>query len=153
MTEFVIVHWIYHSGLNCYSRLNMSFRADMLFWASIILRYVCHSGQTSSFWAELVILNKLNCHSVLDLSFWTTTFSPSDGTLLTDMRNRVEHQKRNQPAIEKWPFGFVFGVQLGLRQTRALILTRKNKLLQVEQLWHKWGAFTASSSHCSSLVP
>ena len=108
----------------------MSFRADMLFWASIILRYVCHSGQTSSFWAELVILNKLNCHSVLDLSFWTTTFSPSDGTLLTDMRNRVEHQKRNQPAIEKWPFGFVFGVQLGLRQTQALIKTKqkpKNK--------------------------
>ena len=42
---------------------------------------------------------------------------------LTDMSNRVEHQKQNQPAIEKWPFGFVFGVQLGLRQTRALIKT------------------------------
>ena len=40
---------------------------------------------------------------------------------LTDMSNRVEHQKQNQPAIEKWPFGFVFGVQLGLRQTRALM--------------------------------
>ena len=37
------------------------------------------------------------------------------------MSNRVEHQKQNQPAIEKWPFGFVFGVQLGLRQTLALI--------------------------------
>ena len=49
----------------------MSFRPDMLFWASIILRYVCHSGQTSSLWAEFVILNKLNCHSKLDLSFWT----------------------------------------------------------------------------------
>ena len=29
---------------------------------------------------------------------------------LTDMSNRVEHQKRNQPAIEKWPFGLVFGI-------------------------------------------
>ena len=56
---------------------------------------------------------------------------------LTDMSNRVEHQKRNQPAIEKWPFGFVFGVQLGLRQTRALIQTKKNKLLQIKQLWDK----------------
>ena len=56
---------------------------------------------------------------------------------LTDLSNRVEHQKRNQPAIKKWPFGFVFGVQLGLRQTRSLIQTRKNKLLQVEQLWDK----------------
>ena len=55
--------------------------------------------------------------------------------LLTDLSNRVEHQKRNQPAIEKWPFGFVFGVQLGLRRTRALIKAYKNILLQVEQLW------------------
>ena len=43
---------------------------------------------------------------------------------LTDMCNRVEHQKRNQTAIEKWPFGFVFGVQVGLRQTQALIKTK-----------------------------
>ena len=56
---------------------------------------------------------------------------------LTDMSNRVKHQKRNQSAIEKWPFGFVFGVQLGLRRTRALIETYKNILLQVEQLWDK----------------
>ena len=71
---------------------------------------------------------------------------------LTDMSNRVEHQKQNQPAIEKWPFGFVFGVQLGLRQTRALIKSYKNKLLQVEQLWDKWGAFTAESTlHESTL--
>ena len=47
--------------------------------------------------------------------------------LLTDMSNRVEHQKRNQPAIEKWPFSFAFGVQLGLRQTQALLRTKKNK--------------------------
>ena len=49
------------------------------------------------------------------------------GALLADMSNRVEHQKRNQPAIEKWPFGFVFGVQLGLRQTQALIKTKNDK--------------------------
>ena len=59
------------------------------------------------------------------------------GALLADMSNQVKHLKQNQPAIEKWPFGFVFGVQLGLRQTRALIKTKKNKLLQVEQLWDK----------------
>ena len=46
---------------------------------------------------------------------------------LTDMSNRVEHQKQNQPAIEKWPFGFVFGVQLGLRQTQALIKTKNDE--------------------------
>ena len=50
-----------------------------------------------------------------------------EGALLTNMSNRVEHQKRNQPAIEKWPFGFVFGVQLGVRQTQALIKTKNNK--------------------------
>ena len=61
---------------------------------------------------------------------------------LTDMSNRVEHQKRNQPAIEKRLFGFVFGVQLALRQTRALIKTKKSTLLQVEHLWDKLGAFT-----------
>ena len=71
---------------------------------------------------------------------------------LTDMSNRVEHQKQNQPAIEKWPFGFVFGVQLGLRQTLALIKTDKKNLLQVEQLWDKWESFTAYSSHCSLFV-
>ena len=27
---------------------------------------------------------------------------------------RVEHQKRTQTATTLWPFGFVFGVQLGL---------------------------------------
>ena len=53
---------------------------------------------------------------------------------VTHMSNQVEPQKRNQPAIEKWPFGFIFGVQLGLRQPRALIETKMNKLLQVEQL-------------------
>ena len=41
---------------------------------------------------------------------------------LTDMSNRVEHQKLNQVAAELPP-GWVFGVQLGLRQTQALINT------------------------------
>ena len=35
--------------------------------------------------------------------------------------NRVEHQKRTQTATEWWPFGFAFGVQLGLQQTQAVI--------------------------------
>ena len=35
--------------------------------------------------------------------------------------NRVDHQKRTQTATKWWPFGFVFGVQLGLRHTQALI--------------------------------
>ena len=34
--------------------------------------------------------------------------------------NRVEHQKRTQTTAEL-PFGFVFGVKLGLWQTQALI--------------------------------
>ena len=54
-----------------------------------------------------------------------------------DMSDRVEHQKQNLPPIENWPFSFVFGVQLGLRQTRALIETKETTLLQVEQLWDK----------------
>ena len=41
---------------------------------------------------------------------------------LTDMSNRVEHQKLNQVTAELPP-GWVFGVQLGLRQTQALINT------------------------------
>ena len=39
---------------------------------------------------------------------------------LTDMSHRVEHQQLNQVAAELPP-GWVFGVQLGLRQTQALI--------------------------------
>ena len=31
---------------------------------------------------------------------------------------RVEHQKRTQTATTLWPFGFVFGVQLGLLEKR-----------------------------------
>ena len=50
------------------------------------------------------------------------------GHFLTDMSNRVEHLKQNQSAIEKWPFGFVSGVQLGLQQTQALIIiSERNK--------------------------
>ena len=33
--------------------------------------------------------------------------------ILMVMSNLVEHQKRNQPAFERWPVGFVFGVQHG----------------------------------------
>ena len=47
------------------------------------------------------------------------------------MCNRVEHQKGDQPAIEKWPFGFVVVGQLSFRQTHALIKTnnkRNNKI-------------------------
>ena len=40
---------------------------------------------------------------------------------LTDISNQVELLKRNQQGIENWAFGFVFGVQLSLRQ-RALII-------------------------------
>ena len=35
---------------------------------------------------------------------------------------------RNQPAIEKCPFGFSFGVPLGLLQTQTVIATLKNVL-------------------------
>ena len=31
---------------------------------------------------------------------------------------RVEHQKRTQTATTLWPFGFVFGVQLGSLEKR-----------------------------------
>ena len=37
--------------------------------------------------------------------------------------NWVEHQKRTQTTTKCWPFGFVFGVQLSLRHTQALIDT------------------------------
>ena len=39
---------------------------------------------------------------------------------LTDMSNRVEHQKLNQ-VVAELPPGWVFSIQLGLRQTQALI--------------------------------
>ena len=45
---------------------------------------------------------------------------------LTEMSNRVEHPRLNQPSIEKWPFGFIFSVELGLRETQALIMTKKD---------------------------
>ena len=40
--------------------------------------------------------------------------------------NRVEHQKRTQTATKWWPFGFVFGAQLGLWHTQALINFQHN---------------------------
>ena len=48
---------------------------------------------------------------------------------LTEMSNRVEHQKLNQVTAELPP-GCVFGVQLGLRQTQALINTYHIILIQ-----------------------
>ena len=49
-----------------------------------------------------------------------TCFSSLAQTLF--LVNRFEHQKLNQTTSEL-PFGWVFGVQLGLRQTKALINT------------------------------
>ena len=43
--------------------------------------------------------------------------------------NRVEHQKLNQTTAEL-PFGWVFGVQLGLRQIQALINTNHQTIIQ-----------------------
>ena len=43
------------------------------------------------------------------------------------MCNRVEHQKRNQTTIARWPFGFIFAVLLDLHQTQALMKTKGNK--------------------------
>ena len=51
------------------------------------------------------------------------------GHFLTDMSNRVEHKKLNQVTAELPP-GWVFGVQLGLRQTQALINTYHIILIQ-----------------------
>ena len=44
--------------------------------------------------------------------------------------NRVEHQKLNQPTAEL-SFCRVFGVQLGLLQTQALISTNQQTIIQV----------------------
>ena len=51
---------------------------------------------------------------------WTSAAWPGSRRVFYDMRNRVEHQKLNQEAAELPP-GWVFGVQLGLRQTQAMI--------------------------------
>ena len=40
---------------------------------------------------------------------------------LTDMGYRDEHENETEAAIEKWPLGYIFGVQLGLQQTQVLI--------------------------------
>jgi len=46
-----------------------------------------------------------------------TRFIASGETLFNRMRCRVLHSKPDQPPSEKWPFGYVFCVQCGLRQT------------------------------------
>ena len=38
-----------------------------------------------------------------------------------NLENRIEHQKRNRTPRKPGAFDFVFGAQLGLRQTPALI--------------------------------
>ena len=50
-------------------------------------------------------------------------FPRQAGHFFSGMSNRVEHQKLSQVAAELPP-GWVFGVQLGLRQTKALIKTK-----------------------------
>ena len=44
------------------------------------------------------------------------------------MSNRVEHQKRNQPTIEKWLYGFVVGVQQALDAERENRVKQKNSI-------------------------
>ena len=79
------------------------------------------------------------------LSLWgSTRFHGKESDLYKELNvytgcsvrwvNRYEKQERNHPQILKRPFGFVFGVQLGLQQTQVLINTMKNKLLKEEQL-------------------
>ena len=62
------------------------------------------------------LLNKENFREVYDYTVssvsWDTYF----------LVNRVENQKLNQTTAEL-PFGWVFGFQLGLRQTQALVWT------------------------------
>ena len=54
------------------------------------------------------------------------------------MSNRVEHQKLNQTTAEL-SFGWVFGVQLGLRQTEALITTEDIIIiLTTGKQWIHW---------------
>ena len=43
----------------------------------------------------------------------------------TYMSNRIEYKKRKHTAFGKWPFGFVFRVQIDLWQILALINSKK----------------------------
>ena len=80
---------------------------------------------------------------------------PVRAALFSGMSNRVEHQKQNQPAIEKWPFGFIFGVQLGLRQTQALVKTKTIKRGKVPpvilQLCRKHYYFVVKLQHSCNM--
>ena len=53
-------------------------------------------------------------------------FSPLDGTLFSQHWELNKIPKTKQ-VNQKWPFGFHFNPQLGLRQTQSLINTKKNK--------------------------
>ena len=55
------------------------------------------------------------------LTYEPVRHGPVHAAFFSFLANRVEHQKRTQTATRWWPFGFVFGVQLGLRHTQALI--------------------------------
>ena len=63
--------------------------------------------------------------TLCNLFFQNRVFTVEWNTFQSDMSNRVEDQERNQPAFEKWSYGFVFGVPLGPRQTQAMIKTKK----------------------------
>ena len=55
--------------------------------------------------------------------WWYDWLRVSTGRVIKSfLVNRVEYQKLNQTTAEL-PFGWVFGIQLGLRQTQALIRT------------------------------
>ena len=83
-----------------------------------------HFTLRGRFFLELIL--KLNYDSFLnncDLLSVTTfrwldvqPFQRQVKHFLTDMSNRVEHEKLNQVTAEQ-PHGWVFAVQLGLRQT------------------------------------
>ena len=48
--------------------------------------------------------------------------------------DELDHRPRRRIAIDKWPSGFVYGVQLGVGQTQAMIKTkRKIKKLKKNQ--------------------
>ena len=77
------------------------------------------------------------------------------GHFLFDIDNRVEIQKLNQVAAELPP-GWVFGVQLGLWQTQALVKTKTIKRGKVPQaillLCRKHYYFVVKLQHSSNIA-
>ena len=74
-------------------------------------------------WNYLIFLSLSITLKIKYYVIWTSAAWPASRRVFYDMRNRVEHQKLNQEAAEL-PSGWVFGVQLGLRQTQALNKTK-----------------------------